>query len=84
MRSLLIIGALAMGTASSGCGASTQDAETAARCTGVRLMFDEAQAKMIESGACDHVDRVESCVAHIAMREAFILALTQAECGTAE
>jgi hypothetical protein len=43
-------------------------------------MYDDAQKKLIDSGACDQVKTVSACVPHVALREAFIASLEREQC----
>lgn len=60
--------------------AAQQETAKSAECAAVRSFFDDAQTKLIESGACDNAKDVESCYAHIALREAFIASLKENKC----
>ena len=66
-----------------GCSpAARQETAKSAECAAVRSFFDDAQTKLIESGACDNAKDVESCYAHIALREAFVESLKRSGCGS--
>ena len=64
-----------------GCAsAPAKDASKAAECAAVRSFYDDAQSKLISSGACDTVDDITDCVPHVALRETLVATLGRLEC----
>lgn len=59
---------------------SAKSAEQAAACAATRSFYDESDAKLIASGACDKVDVITDCVPHVVLREALIASLEKLEC----
>jgi hypothetical protein len=60
--------------------ACSQTVDNGPRCAAVRSFFDEAQSKLISSGACDNEAVVTRCYAHQALEEAFIASLKENRC----
>ena len=75
---LAVAGALTIGAC-----AAAQPSARGAECAAIRKFYDDAQSKLIESGACDASPNVQACVPHVALREAFIKSLESNECPSA-
>lgn len=63
-----------------GCSAVTPNVKTNAECAAIRTFYEDAQSKLIDSGACDSSTSISSCVPHVALREAFIASLKENKC----
>lgn len=82
---LLLIGALAVVLFAamhlSSCSpAAVQASKKSGECAAIRAFFDDAQTKLIDSGACDASSSIDRCVAHTALEEAFIASLEANKC----
>lgn len=63
--------------------ASAEEAKTAAKCQGARLMFDRAQTELLIA-RCADAGSVDECPEHEPLREALVATLIELECGTDE